>query len=190
MSGPFVDSLRHRVRAMNTLYQRAVQDMTLEQINHQERSGILPISFSLSHFMRAQDQAMSGPFLQQPTIWQTGAWAAKTGATVDKFGLGEEVNEMEQLRFQDIGAWRLYQTKVIEQTVGILASANEALLLETVLPKLPPALESSYCAIVIGHDAPLRKLEVVECFIYQHGLRHMGEIEYARSFVGLGGLTA
>jgi hypothetical protein len=175
---------------MNTLYERALGDMTLEQVNHHERDGVLPIAFSLNHFIRAQDQAISGPFLREPPLWQTGGWAEKTGATVDKFGLGETVDEMEQLRFADLDAWCAYQTHVIKRTSRILIDATEALLLETVLPKLPPALESSYCAIVIGHEAPLRKLDVVECFIYQHGLRHIGEVEYARAFVGLGGLTA
>jgi hypothetical protein len=29
-----------------------------------------------------------------------------------------------------------------------------------------------------------------ECWLYQHGLRHMGEIELARGLVGLGGMTS
>jgi hypothetical protein len=33
-------------------------------------------------------------------------------------------------------------------------------------------------------------LDGVECWMYQHGLRHMGEIELSRSFVGLQGMTS
>jgi hypothetical protein len=33
-------------------------------------------------------------------------------------------------------------------------------------------------------------LEATECWIYQHGLRHMGEIELARGLVGLAGMTS
>ena len=36
----------------------------------------------------------------------------------------------------------------------------------------------------------LRRLEVLECFVYQHGLRHMGEIEHGRALVGLQGMTS
>jgi hypothetical protein len=72
----------------------------------------------------------------------------------------------------------------------VLDGVSEDVLAQVVLPKLPPALETSFCAIVIGLDAPLRKLDVLECFVYQHGLRHMGEIEHGRALVGLGGLTA
>ena len=59
MSDMFVDSLRNRIRAMNTLWERAISDMTLEHVNHHERAGVLPIAFSLSHYIRAQDQSVS-----------------------------------------------------------------------------------------------------------------------------------
>jgi hypothetical protein len=51
-------------------------------------------------------------------------------------------------------------------------------------------MQNIFCAIVIGKDAPLRKLDVLECFVYQHGLRHMGEIEHGRALVGLQGMTS
>ena len=44
MSEMFVTSLKNRVRAMNTLWERAVADMGLEQVNYQERPGVLPIA--------------------------------------------------------------------------------------------------------------------------------------------------
>ena len=189
MSEMFLQSLRDRVRAMNSLYTGALADMTLEQVNHQERAAVLPIAFSLNHFMRAQDQSVSRVFFSETPLWEQGGWAAKVGVNVDKFGLGETVDEMQTLRFADLDAWRAYQSAVIERTAGVLADATEELLSQVVIPKLPPILDKSYCAIVIG-DGPLRKLEVIECFIYQHGLRHMGEIEHGRSLVGLGGMTA
>ena len=63
-------------------------------------------------------------------------------------------------------------------------------LSEVVMEQLPPNMQNIYCAIVIGPGAPLRKLDVIECFVYQHGLRHMGEIEHGRALVGLGGMTS
>ena len=38
--------------------------------------------------------------------------------------------------------------------------------------------------------AGLTVLDCTECWIYQHGLRHMGEIELSRGLVGLGGMTS
>ncbi len=190
MSGMFVDSLRNRIRAMNTLWARCVEDMTLEQVNHHERAGVLPIAFSLSHFMRAQDQSISGPFLRQPMEWDAGGWAARVGVTVDRLGREETVEQMEAIRFADLDAWRQYQARVIECTDSVLATLTEDILSEVLLPQLPPNMQQIFCAIVIGPGAPLRKLEVLECFVYQHGLRHMGEIEHGRALVGLQGMTS
>jgi hypothetical protein len=175
---------------MNTLYARAVSDMTLDQVNHHEREGVLPIAFSLSHFIRAQDQAVSTPFLRERTLWDSGEWAGKIGVTVDRLGREETVEEMELIRFADLDAWRAYQTKVIERTAGVLDAVTEETLSEVLMAQLPPNMQQIFCALVIGPGAPLRKLDVLECFVYQHGLRHMGEIEHGRALVGLKGMTS
>ncbi|HEY8171556.1 MAG TPA: hypothetical protein VIH21_00590, partial [Dehalococcoidia bacterium] len=99
MSEMFVVSLRNRVAAMNSLWERAVSDLTLEQMNHHERAGVLPIAFSFSHYMRAQDQSISGPFLRERSLWEQGGWAQKVGVSVDRLGREETVEEMESLHF-------------------------------------------------------------------------------------------
>jgi hypothetical protein len=53
----------------------------------------------------------------------------------------------------------------------------------------PPEVASTYSARVAGPDG-ITLLDATECWIYQHGLRHMGEIELARGLVGLGGMTS
>lgn len=190
MSEMFVESLSNRIRAMNSLWSRAVSDMTLVQVNHQERSGVLPIAFSLSHYVRAQDQSISGPFLREQTLWDAGGWAARVGVTVDRLGREESVEEMEGIRFGDFDAWRAYQSAVIARTGGVLDGLTEAVLGEVLMAQLPPNMQQIFCAMVIGPGAPLRKLDVLECFVYQHGLRHMGEIEHGRALVGLRGMTS
>ncbi|MDP9236348.1 MAG: hypothetical protein M3P30_02945 [Chloroflexota bacterium] len=190
MSEIFVTSLKNRIRAMNELWDRAVSDMTLDHVNHHERPGVLPIAFSLNHYIRAQDQSISGPFLRGPMLWDSGGWAAKVGVTVDRLGREESVDEMEHIRFADFDAWRAYQTAVIARTSDTLAGVTEESLSEVFLPQLPPNMQKIFCAMVIGPGAPLRKLGVLECFVYQHGLRHMGEIEHGRALVGLQGMTS
>lgn len=187
---PFVDSLRNRIRAMNILYERAISDLTLEQVNHHERAGVLPIAFSFSHYIRAQDQSISRLFLRESPLWDQGGWAAKVGATVDRLGREETVEEMEQLRFADLDAWRDYQAQVLARTSTALETITAELLLEVVMSQLPPNMQNIFCAIVVGPGAPMRKLDVLECFVYQHGLRHMGEIEHGRALVGLQGMTS
>jgi len=187
---PFVDSLRNRIRAMNILYERAASDLTLDQVNHHERAGVLPMAFSFSHYIRAQDQSISRLFRRENPLWDTDGWAAKVGATVDRLGREETVEEMEQLRFGDMDAWRDYQAQVIARTNAALEAIDAEMLLEVVMAQLPPNMQNIFCAIVIGPGAPMRKLDILECFVYQHGLRHMGEIEHGRALVGLQGMTS
>jgi len=53
----------------------------------------------------------------------------------------------------------------------------------------PPHIATTYSAMVAA-EAGITRLDATECWIYQHGLRHMGEIELARGLVGLGGMTS
>jgi hypothetical protein len=190
MSEMFLANLQNRVRAMNTLWARCVEDMTLDHVNHHERAGVLPIAFSLSHYIRAQDQSISGPFRREQTLWDSGGWAKRIGVTVDALGREESVEQMEVIRFADFDAWRAYQAGVLERTHAVLDALTVDTLAEVLMPKLPPNMQNIFCALVTGPDGPLRKLEVLECFIYQHGLRHMGEIEHGRALVGLRGMTS
>jgi hypothetical protein len=190
MSTMFVASLQNRIRAMNTLWERAVSDLTLDQMNHKERQGVLPIAFSFSHYMRAQDQAVSTPFLRESPLWVSGGWAAKIGVSIDRLGREESVEEMEDIHLGDLDAWRAYQSAVIARTHAVLDTLTEDVLAEVLMAQLPPNMQQIFCAIVIGPGAPLRKLDVLECFVYQHGLRHMGEVEHGRALVGLKGMTS
>jgi len=186
----FVDSLRNRIRAMNILWERAASDLTLEQVNHHEREGVLPMAFSFSHYIRAQDQSVSVMFLREQPLWVSGGWGAKVGVSIDVLGREETVEEMQHQRFGDFEAWKQYQAEVTARTSRVLETLTADMLAEVILPQLPPNMQNIFCAIVIGPGAPLRKLEVLECFVYQHGLRHMGEIEHGRALVGLQGMTS
>ena len=186
----FVTSLRNRIRAMNVLWERAASDLTLEHVNHHEREGVLPMAFSFSHYIKAQDQSISRVFLGEEQLWISAGWAQKVGVNIDALGREETVEEMQHLRFGDMDAWRAYQAEVIARTSRALESITAESLAQVLMPQLPPNMQNIFCAIVIGPGAPLRRLEVLECFVYQHGLRHMGEIEHGRALVGLQGMTS
>ena len=96
---------------------------------------------------------------------------------------------MELIRFADFEAFKNYQAAVLARTTSALKEVTAESLAEVLMPKLPPNMQNMYCALVIK-GGPLRKLDVLECFVYQHGLRHMGEIEHGRALVGLQGMTS
>jgi hypothetical protein len=186
----FVLSLRNRVRAMNTLWLRAIADLSPAQMNHHERSGVLPLAFSFSHFIRMQDMVVSQFILGESPLWEVDEWGARSAVAVDRLGREETVAEMEKQQIGNLDAFRAYLAKVVDRTDVALERTSADELFEVAIAQLPPDLENIYCALVVGPGNPIRKLEVWECFVYQHGLRHMGEVEHGRALVGLGGMTS
>jgi hypothetical protein len=188
LSGVYLHSLKSRIRAMNTLWERAILDVTLEQVNHHERPGVLPIAFSLSHALRVQDRAIGPYFLDRPSVWEQGEWAKRIGVSVDRMGTGEAVSEMELLRFGNLAAWGAYQSEVIATTNTVLETLEEETLQDIVIAEVPETW-NNFMALMVGVGNPVRKLDILESWVYQHGLRHLGELEHARALVGLGGLA-
>jgi hypothetical protein len=79
---------------------------------------------------------------------------------------------------------------VYSRTLDWLAGLDPAELDRVVITRpFPPQIASTFSARVAGEQG-LTVLDGVECWLYQHGLRHMGEIEMARGLVGLGGMTS
>jgi len=70
-----LDSLQRRMRALHSLYYDAVATMDLDQVNHFEREGVVPIAFSLFHIVNMMDASfmlMTGV----PPIWDE-SWEQK-----------------------------------------------------------------------------------------------------------------
>ena len=183
-----LDSLRRRIRAMHSLWEDAVATMDLAQVNHVEREPVLPIAFSLFHFVQIEDGSSSG-LGAGPRIYD-GSWAERMGLTIADHGKNKTVDEMLGQRIGDYGAFQDYQALVFTKTEAWLAAIDPATLTDVVVPRpFPPNIASTYSARVAG-EAGIIRLDAIECWIYQHGLRHMGEIEHARALVGLQGMTS
>ena len=183
-----LDSLRRRMKAMHSLYYQATESMDLEHVNHYERAGVLPIAFSLFHLTNMIDVSFMMLTGQMP-IWND-EWQARVQMSVNDHGKHRTVDEMEYQRIGDFEAFKQYQRTVFERTEAWLDTLVVADLHRVVVPRpFPPQIASTYSARVAGEQG-ITVLDGVECWIYQHGLRHMGEIELARGLVGLGGMTS
>ena len=183
-----LDSLRRRMRAMHSLWEDAVATMDLAQVNHVERDEVLPIAFSLFHFVQIEDGSatMLGA---GPMIYDDG-WAARMGLAIADHGKHKTVEEMVHQRLGDYDAFRAYLTAAFDKTESWLAGLDPATLTDVIVARpFPPNIASTYSARVAGEDG-ITRLDATECWIYQHGLRHMGEIEHARALVGLQGMTS
>jgi hypothetical protein len=173
---------------MHSLYDDAVSTMSAEQVNYVERQPVLPIAFSLFHQAQLEDNAvvmLGGP----GPIWDQ-TWAERLGLAIEDHGKGRAVDEMVGQRIGDYEAFLEYQRNVFDMTEYWLDSLDPALLTRVVVTRpLPPQLASTFSARVAGEEG-ITVLDGIECWIYQHGLRHMGEIEHARALVGLEGMTS
>lgn len=182
------DSLLRRMRAMHSLYYQAVDTMDLEHVNHFERPGVLPIAFSLFHYTNMQDSTFMVLSGEAPT-WNE-AWQARVQMAIDDHGKEETVATMEDQRIGDYEAFKEYQRTVFSRTEAHIEAMDPTDFTRVVIaPPFPAQVASTYSARVAGPQG-ITVLDAFECWHYQHGLRHMGEIELARGLVGLGGMTS
>jgi hypothetical protein len=183
-----LDSLQRRVRALHSLYSDAMSTMDLEQVNHFEREGVVPIAFSLFHIANMID----GSFMLMTgisPIWDS-EWEAKVRPAIADHGKHRSVEEMVHQRIGDYEAFQTYLDAVFNRVEHWLDQLDPAELTRVVIMRpFPKQIASTFSARVAGPDG-ITLLDATECWIYQHGLRHMGEIELARGLVGLGGMTS
>jgi hypothetical protein len=188
MTDRALDSLRRRVRAMHSLWEDAVMSMNVDHVNHVERIGVLPIAFSLFHFSEIEDGSVTmlgGP----PPVFDT-HWAQRIGLAIDDNGKARTVEEMSGQRIRDYDAFCDYQAHVFEKTESWLSTLSADDLTDVVVRRpFPESIASTFSARVAGASGMTRH-DAIECWIYQHGLRHMGEVEHARALVGLHGMTS
>jgi len=188
MSELVLDSLRRRMRAIFSLYEDATATMDLSHVNYQERDGVLPIAFSLFHIVNMIDASLM-LLNGKPPLWND-EWAKRVNPAINDHGKHRTVEEMVHQRIGDYDAFKDYMSQVFARVESWVASLAPGDLDRVIFTKpYPPQVASTYSARV-GGDAGITVLDGLECWIYQHALRHMGEIEYARHLVGLRGMTS
>lgn len=182
------DSLRRRMRTMHSLYHEATDTMSLEQVNTVVAPGMLPIAFCLFHYTNIHDASFMGLTGAMP-IWDD-EWQGRVQMAIDTHGKDEPPDRMIDQRIGDYDAFREYQRTVFDRTEAHLADMEPADLERVVIaPPYPPMVQNTYSERCAGPDG-ITVLDGFECWLYQHGLRHMGEIEMLRGHFGLGGVTA
>jgi hypothetical protein len=188
MSELILDSLQRRMNALHSLYTDALATMDLEQVNHFEREGVVPIAFSLFHIANMIDASfmlMTGT----PPIWNE-EWEARVRPAIADHGKHRSVEEMVHQRIGDYEGFQEYLHAVFARVEDWLHDLDPAELTRVVITRpFPEQIANTYSARVAGPEG-ITLLDATECWVYQHGLRHMGEIELARGLVGLGGMTS
>jgi hypothetical protein len=179
--------LLKRVRAFHQQWSQITTDLTLDQVNYRERSGVLPIAFSLHHYVVTTDRAVSRRVFNRDSVWERGGWEEKVGANVPSVTRGTPIEVAEQLQFKDYDAWIAYQCDAFTQSDKGIAGLTDETWDQVVWEKLPAQLKGGYLDLVVG-NSPVRLGELLDIWVLQHGMRHLGEIEHGRALLGLQGV--
>ena len=68
-----------QVHEMHRLWNQSTADLTVEQMNYRERDGVLPIAFTVLHYVRGEDRLICAAVLNEPTLWEAGGWQERIG---------------------------------------------------------------------------------------------------------------
>ena len=188
MDFDYRSSLARRLSAVHSLYYGACATMDLEQVNRVAASGVLPIAFSLVHQVLIEDGSVV--FIGGPAPQFNGEWAQRMGLAIPDHGKERSVDEMMGQRIGDYAAFLDFQRLVFEVTERFVGSIDPTTFADIlVAPPYGPGIAHTFSARV-GGEGGISRSDALECWVYQHALRHMGELEHARALVGLGGMTS
>jgi hypothetical protein len=117
-------------------------------------------------------------------------WAARMGLAINDPGKEKSVDEMMKQRIGDYRAFLEFQRLVFSATEDFVTGIDPTTFADVVVAyPYGPTLSQTFSARV-GGEQGISRSDALECWIYQHALRHMGEIEHARALVGLSGMTS
>lgn len=178
-----------RIAAVHALWQQGVSDLTADHVNHFERAGVLPIAFTLLHFVVGEDRNGARYLSLDAMLWDQEGWAKRVGLLGDPPQRGTPMADAERIRLGDVDAWRSYQSAVFARTERALATLPVGRFAEKAMDR-PPAdkLKGAFIALLVP-EGEIRVSDVCEAYLFQHAARHLGELEHARALVGLGGLS-
>src|ERR1700722_17268443 len=144
-----LDSLRRRMHAMHSLYDDAVATMDVDQVNHFEREGGLPIAFILFPIVNMMDASFMLMTGTAP-LWDD-QWEARVRPAIADHGKHRTVAEMVHQRIGDYASFREYMGLVFARTEKWLEDLDPVELPRIVVGRpFPPEVADTYSARVAG----------------------------------------
>ncbi len=178
-----------QVHEMHRLWNLSTADLTVEQMNYRERDGVLPIAFTLLHFVRGEDRLICGVVLKEPTLWEAGGWQERIGGNPLDVRRGSKIEEAETASIGNAATWNDYQNTVFTHTESVLASMSDEKFEADIFPTIPDSFRESFLGRIVGDGEGVPLAAVLEAIIFQHGIRHLGELDHGRALIGLKGVS-
>ena len=166
-----LDFLRDSLRQQHEGWDKAISDLTLEQIHYRPNAPGNHIAFIAWHYVRTEDNVVQFVFQnRKPTVWIAAGYDQKFGLPRTAQGTGMPAEEAARLRIPSIGDWMTYQQAVWQATGQWLDGISEADLQRQV--KINP----------FGDITVLTALRIP---IVNHGFMHLGQVQHLRTLQGL-----
>lgn len=183
------DRFLRKLREMHRLWNLSTGDLTVEQMNHRERDGVLPIAFTLLHYVRGEDRLISSVVLEEPTLWEAGNWQERIGGNPIDVRRGTAITEAETASIGNAATWNDYQTTVFDHTESVLASMSDETFEGDKFPAIPETYRGSFLGRIVADGEAVPPAALLEAIVFQHGMRHLGELDHARALIGLKGVS-
>lgn len=177
------------VKELHRLWSLSTADLTVEQMNYRERAGVLPIAFTLLHYVRGEDRLICQGVLDEPTLWEAGNWQERIGGNPIDIRRGTRIDEAETATIGNSATWLDYQHTVFTHTESVLASMSDDDFDADKYPGVPEHYQASFIGRVVAEGESLPMSVMLHSVIFQHGIRHLGELDHARALIGLKGVS-
>ena len=168
-----VEFIHAGLRRLHKALDKTLAELTPEQL-HTVPAGhakVNTIAWVVWHVVRTEDNVVR--FVLQnrrPTVWQEGGYAEKLDLPPVAQGTGMPTAEAQALRLKDVPLFREYAQKVWASTDDFLAKTD------------PAALEAKVTVKFVGE---LPAVQALGQICLTHAMAHAGEIDLARTLLGL-----
>jgi DinB superfamily len=169
-----VELVHAELQRLHVSLDKAIGDLTPEQLHAvpADHPKANTLAWIFWHYVRTEDNVVR--FVLQnrrATVWAEGGYAEKLGLPPVAQGTGMTTAEAQALRLRDVRLFKAYMQAVWASTDDFLATASST------------ALDSVVTVKPLGDMPGIRALAQT-CL--SHGMGHAGEIELARTLIGVG----
>ena len=168
-----LDFIRDSIRQQHDGWDKALADLTTEQIHFRPDGQGNHIAFIVWHYVRTEDNIVQ--FVLQnrkPTVWVAGGFDQKFSLPRTAQGTGMSASEAAQLQLPAMEQWLDYQRGVWQATDTWLGSLADGDLQRLV--NFRP----------FGEVSVMTALRIP---VVNHGFMHLGQVQHLRQLQGLRG---
>jgi DinB superfamily len=168
-----LDFIRDSVHQQHEAWDKALTDLTPDQMHFRPNGQGNHIAFITWHYVRTEDNIVQFIFQnRKPTVWIEGGYDQKFGLPRTAQGTGMPLVDAAQLRLPAVDQWLAYQRAVWQATDSWLNSLTEADLQRQVSFK------------PLGDTTVMTAVRIP---IVNHGFQHLGQVQHLRQLQGLRG---